>query len=159
MRSLAWFHVIEQVRAHDFAKQIMSGCRERAERCCLSATAASEIATATDAIRSRRATRSLVFTSPPYGRQGGGDDVEGTGSLWLDGVKVQEALRYVVDVTQSGFMTRARGNVKIAPWDAGKIISVIGPNSDLVLALEDGRRCPCVLANTDGKLEGRGQIS
>lgn len=84
--------------------------------------------------------------------------LRGTGSLWLDGVKVQDALRYVVDVTQSGFMTRARGNIEIAPWDVGKIISTIGPNSDLVLALEDGRRWPCVLANTDGKLEGRGEI-
>lgn len=82
----------------------------------------------------------------------------GTGSLWLDGAQVQAGVRYAVTVTQRGFMTSARGRITIEPWDAAKLMEKLGPNSDLVLMLEDGRRWPCRLANSDGELLGLGEI-
>ena len=83
----------------------------------------------------------------------------GTGSLWLDGAQVQAAVRYTVTVTQEGFMKRARGRIRIERHDAAKLMEKLGPNSDLVLALDDGRHWPCTLANTDGDMMGRGEIS
>lgn len=82
----------------------------------------------------------------------------GTGSLWLDGEQVQAALRYTVTVTQRGFMHRASGRIAIQRHDAAALLGRLGPNSDLVLVLEDERRWPCTLANTNGDLAGRGEI-
>jgi hypothetical protein len=81
----------------------------------------------------------------------------GTGSLWLDRTQVQAALRYSVTVVQV-VMLRATGRIAIAPHDAGALVAGIGPNSDLVLVLEDGRRWPCTLKNSDGDLVGRGEV-
>ena len=53
---------------------------------------------------------------------------------------------------------RATGHIRTEPHEAGKLIGRLGPNSDLVLVLEDGRRWPCTLKNSDGDLLGRGEI-
>lgn len=82
----------------------------------------------------------------------------GTGSLWLDGEEILPSTKYVVVVTQRGIMQRATGRIEIEQHVAGKLIAKLGPNSDLVLVLEDGRRWPCTLANSNGDLMGRGEI-
>jgi hypothetical protein len=82
----------------------------------------------------------------------------GTGSLWLDAAQVQAAVRYNVTVTQHGFMYRASGRIVIEPHDAATLIGRLGPNSDLVLVLDDGRRWPCTLKDSNGVLLGRGEI-
>ncbi len=84
--------------------------------------------------------------------------MKGTGSLWLDGEEILRSVKYAVAVTQSGIMQRATGRIEIEQHVAGKLIGRLGPNSDLVLVLEDGRRWPCTLANSDGDLLGRGEI-
>jgi hypothetical protein len=82
----------------------------------------------------------------------------GNGFLWLDGARVSGPLRYTVRVEQRGIMMAARGHLIIEPHVAFAVIERQGPNSDLVLALEDGRRWPCTLQSTDGDLLGRGAI-
>ena len=86
------------------------------------------------------------------------DHFSGTGSLWLDGTEIQSRLKYRITVTQHGIMKRATGHIVVDERKAGKLIGQMGPNSDLVLVLEDGRRWPCTLKNSDGDLLGRGEI-
>lgn len=83
----------------------------------------------------------------------------GIGTLWLDGKEVSGPLRYTVRIEQRGILTRASGHILIERHEAFRIIEKSDPNTDLVLALEDGRRWPCTLKSTDGDLAGRGEIS
>jgi len=85
-------------------------------------------------------------------------NLSGIGSLWLDGEQLQPRLKYEVSVTQRGFMHKASGRIVIDPHEAGKLIARLGPNSDLVLLLDDGRRWPCTLRNNHGDLAGRGEL-
>ena len=85
-------------------------------------------------------------------------NLSGIGSMWLDGEQIQPALKYAVSVTQHRITTRATGHIRIEHHAARKLISRLGPNNDLVLVLEDGRRWPCTLKNSDGDLMGRGEI-
>lgn len=83
----------------------------------------------------------------------------GVGTLWLDGVVAQSGLRYHVHVEHAGFRSRVYGRVNIARHEASCILDKQGPNTDLVLQLEDGRRWPCCMKSTRGELLGRGPIS
>lgn len=85
-------------------------------------------------------------------------NLSGIGSLWLDGEQLQPCVKYAVSMTQRGFMHRASGRIVIDPHEAGKLIARLGPNSDLVLVLDDGRRWRCALSNNHGDLAGRGEL-
>lgn len=85
-------------------------------------------------------------------------NLSGIGSLWLDGEEIQPALRYTVTVTKRGLLDRVTGRIVIDQSDAGTLISRLGPNSDLVLVLEDGRRWLCSLKSDRGDLLARGEL-
>ena len=87
------------------------------------------------------------------------DQFSGTGTLWLDGMQIQPRLKYRITVTRHGIVKRATGRIVIDERTAGILIRQVGPNSDLVLVFEDGRRWPCTLKNSDGDLLGRGEIA
>jgi hypothetical protein len=81
-------------------------------------------------------------------------DLRGTGSFFFDGAQVLARVRYLVQVRQRGVMGQITGRIEVDPHgDGARLISLnIGPNSDFVLVLEDGRRWHCVLKNNSGDL-------
>jgi hypothetical protein len=61
-------------------------------------------------------------------------------------------LRYSVTVTKIGFMQRATGRNRDRAARRPALIGRLGPTSDLILVLEDGRRWRCTLKNSSGDL-------
>lgn len=83
---------------------------------------------------------------------------DGTGSLRLDGNLVLANVRYLVQSRQRGVM-RVSGRLDIDPILDGMRLMMLelGPNSDMVLQLEDGRRWHCALKNNSGDLVNTGR--
>lgn len=90
------------------------------------------------------------------------EHLRGVGSLWLNGNLIRPHLAYSVDIGPSprGVLWRITGRIDVDPLgDGARLImmdGIAGPNSHLVLELEDGRRWDCALKNNSGDLVNRG---
>jgi hypothetical protein len=87
------------------------------------------------------------------------ETLRGTGNLLLDGTVVLANVKYVVRSQHRGLMRNVSGRIEVDPLGDGMRLMMlgIGPNSEMVLLLEDGRRWRCALKNNSGDLLNAGQ--